>query len=70
MVTGRDFVLTVYRTLDLTRVQWMDPSRRGYLKMSFTAAAAKGEWVFIDTVSSGTYSVASPAASEVRSYLA
>jgi len=48
----------------------MDPSRRGYLKMSFTSAAAKGEWVFIDTVSSNTYSVASPAASEVRSFLA
>lgn len=54
----------------ISRVQWMDPSRRGYLKMSFTSAAAKGEWIFIDTVSSGTYAVASPAASEVRSYLA
>lgn len=57
-------------TTAISRVQWMDPSRRGYLKMSFTSAAAKGEWIFIDTVSSGTYSVASPAASEVRSYLA
>ncbi len=57
-------------TTAISHVQWMDPSRRGYLKMSFTPAAAKGEWVFIDTVSSGTYSVASPAASEVRSFLA
>ena len=57
-------------TTAISHVQWMDPSRRGYLKMSFTSAAAKGECVFIDTVSSNTYSVASPAASEVRSFLA
>ena len=57
-------------TTAISRVQWMDPSRRGYLKMSFTSAAAKGEWIFIDTVSSGTYAVASPTASEVRSFLA
>ena len=57
-------------TTAISRVQWMDPSRRGYLKMSFTSAAAKGEWIFIDTVSSGTYAVASPTASEMRSFLA
>jgi len=36
-------------------LKWMDPSRRGYLKMSFTATEAKGEWVFVDTITSRSY---------------
>ncbi|MBA4176221.1 MAG: alkaline phosphatase [Leptothrix sp. (in: Bacteria)] len=36
-------------------LMWIDPSRRGYLKMSFTATEAKGEWVFVDTISSRSY---------------
>ena len=37
-------------------LRWMDSSRRGYLKMTFTTAQAKGEWVFVDQVLSRTYS--------------
>ena len=37
-------------------LRWMDSYRRGYLKMTFTAAQAKGEWVFVDQVLSRTYS--------------
>jgi alkaline phosphatase D len=37
-------------------LRWMDSSRRGYLKMTFTTAEAKGEWVFVDQVLSRTYS--------------
>jgi hypothetical protein len=51
-------------------VDWMDASRRGYLKMSFTATQARGDWVFVDTVQSRTYTVAAPAASETRVYRA
>jgi alkaline phosphatase D len=36
-------------------LNWIDPSRRGYLKMRFTAAEAVGEWVFIDTIASRNY---------------
>lgn len=36
-------------------LQWLDPSRRGYLKMRFTATEAQGEWVFVDTISSRNY---------------
>ena len=36
-------------------LHWLDPSRRGYLKMSFTPTQAKGEWVFVDTISSSNY---------------
>ncbi|MCZ8165842.1 MAG: alkaline phosphatase D family protein [Betaproteobacteria bacterium] len=36
-------------------LKWIDPSRRGFLKMRFTAAEAVGEWVFIDTITSRTY---------------
>ncbi len=36
-------------------LNWMDASRRGYLKMSFTAAEAKGEWVFVNTIDSRSY---------------
>ena len=36
-------------------LRWMDSSRRGYLKMTFTTAQAKGEWVFVDQVLSRTY---------------
>ncbi len=36
-------------------LHWMDPSRRGYLKMRFTASAAQGEWVFVDTIASRSY---------------
>jgi len=37
-------------------LNWMDASRRGYLKMTFTTTAAKGEWVFIDRIDSRGYS--------------
>jgi len=37
-------------------LRWMDASRRGYLKMTFTEAQAKGEWIFVDQVLSRTYS--------------
>jgi alkaline phosphatase D len=36
-------------------LKWMDPSRRGYLKMVFTPTEARGEWVFIDTITSRSY---------------
>jgi alkaline phosphatase D len=37
-------------------LNWMDPSRRGYLKMTFTATEARGEWFFVDTIGSRSYS--------------
>lgn len=36
-------------------LHWLDPSRRGYLKMSFTPTQAKGEWVFVDTTTSSNH---------------
>lgn len=36
-------------------LKWMDPSRRGYLKMRFTATEATGEWVFVDSITSRSY---------------
>ena len=36
-------------------LHWMDPSRRGYLKMTFTATEALGEWFFVDTITSRSY---------------
>ncbi|MDP2006963.1 MAG: alkaline phosphatase D family protein [Rubrivivax sp.] len=36
-------------------LMWIDPSRRGYLKMTFTAAEARGEWVFVDTITNRSY---------------
>ena len=50
-------------------LKWMDPSRRGYLKMTFTAAQAKGEWIFINKIDSRTYTVDAPAANETRTYI-
>ena len=38
-------------------LNWMDPSRRGYLKVSFTASQARAEWVFVDAVTARTYAV-------------
>jgi alkaline phosphatase D len=38
-------------------LRWMDPSRRGYLKMIFTASEARGEWYFVSTVSEKNYTV-------------
>ena len=37
-------------------LQWIDPSQRGFLKMRFTAAEVVGEWVFISTITSRSYS--------------
>ena len=37
-------------------LRWLDSSRRGYLKMTFTATEAKGEWIFVNQVLSRTYS--------------
>jgi alkaline phosphatase D len=51
-------------------LKWMDASRRGYLKMTFTAAQAKGEWVFINKIDSRTYAVDAPTANETRTYAA
>ncbi|GAA4414500.1 alkaline phosphatase D family protein [Quisquiliibacterium transsilvanicum] len=36
-------------------LNWMDSSRRGFLKMSFTATEARGDWVFVDTIASRSY---------------
>jgi alkaline phosphatase D len=36
-------------------LNWMDASRRGYLKMTFTATEARGDWVFVDTIASRNY---------------
>ena len=36
---------------------WMDPSRRGFLKMTFTPTRVSGEWVFIDTIGTRSYKV-------------
>jgi alkaline phosphatase D len=36
-------------------LNWMDASRRGYLKMSFTASEAKGEFIFVNTIDSRSY---------------
>ena len=36
-------------------LKWLDPSRRGYLKMRFTATEARGEWIFVDTITSRSY---------------
>ena len=36
-------------------LNWIDPSRRGFLKMRFTVSEAVGEWVFIDTITSRSY---------------
>jgi alkaline phosphatase D len=49
-------------------LRWMDPSRRGYLKMTFTPSQAKGEWVFVSTVFSRDYTAATPAPSETRTF--
>jgi hypothetical protein len=49
-------------------VQWTDTTRRGYLKMTFTPTQAKGEFIFIDSVSTKLYAIATPDASETRTY--
>ena len=49
-------------------LNWMDSSRRGYLKMSFTQTAATGEWVFINSVRNTSYTVDAPTANETRTY--
>ena len=36
-------------------LNWMDASKRGFLKMSFSAAEAKGEWFFVNTITNRTY---------------
>jgi alkaline phosphatase D len=46
-------------------LRWMDPSRRGYLKMTFTATEARADWCFVDTVVSRSWQAFAP---ETRSY--
>jgi len=36
-------------------LRWMDPSQRGYLKMTFTPTEARGDWFFVSTVTEKTY---------------
>ena len=49
-------------------LKWMDPSRRGYLKMTFTKTQAKGEWVFVNTVKTSYYAVETSVTAETRTY--
>jgi alkaline phosphatase D len=56
-------------TTSKSNVQWMDASRRGYLKMTFTPAQAKGEFIFVDSVTNATYAVQTPASAETRIYI-
>jgi alkaline phosphatase D len=51
-------------------LKWMDASRRGYLKMTVTPAQVQGEWLFVNTIGSKTYTVDTPTASEKRVFLA
>jgi alkaline phosphatase D len=51
-------------------LNWMDPSRRGFLKMTITPAEAKGEWIFVNTIASRTYTVDAPSSEESRTFLA
>jgi alkaline phosphatase D len=39
-------------------LKWADASQRGYLKMTFTATEAKGEWFFVNTITNRTYTSA------------
>jgi len=39
-------------------LKWMDASQRGYLKMTFKATEAKGEWFFVNTITNRTYTSA------------
>ena len=55
-------------TTAVSNVQWTDTTRRGYLKMTFTPSQAKGEFVFIDQVKTGTFVVATPVPAETRIY--
>lgn len=36
-------------------LRWMDASKRGFLKMSFTPTEAKGEWFFVNTITNRQY---------------
>lgn len=49
-------------------LKWMDPSRRGYLKMTFTRNQARGQWVFVDRVDARTYAVSPTVPAETRVY--
>jgi alkaline phosphatase D len=60
-------VKSIYESV-VDDLKWMDPSRRGYLKMTFTKTQAKGEWVFVNTVKTSYYAVETPATAETRTY--
>ncbi|NBX55193.1 MAG: alkaline phosphatase [Betaproteobacteria bacterium] len=60
-------VKSIYESV-VDDLKWMDPSRRGYLKMTFTKTQAKGEWIFVNSVKSTSYTVETPATAETRTY--
>jgi alkaline phosphatase D len=49
-------------------LNWIDPSRRGFLKMTFTPSQAKGEFIFLNTVATRRYEVAAPVPGEARTF--
>jgi alkaline phosphatase D len=51
-----------------SNVRWMDASRRGYLKMTFTPTKATGQFIFIDSVANSTYSVQTPVPSTAETF--
>ena len=49
-------------------LKWMDASRRGYLRMTFTPSQARGQWSFVSRIDSRSYTVDTPTAAETRPY--
>jgi alkaline phosphatase D len=49
---------TIFRGV-VDDLRWMDASRRGFLKMSFTPTEARGEWIFVSSVKSVGYTTSS-----------
>ncbi len=45
---------TIFRGV-VDDLRWMDASRRGFLKMSFTPTEVRGEWIFVSSVKSVGY---------------
>lgn len=47
-------------------LKWADTSRRGYMRLSLTPAAATNEWVFVDTIQTRSLATSAPHRMRVR----
>ena len=66
----RDVLVTTFSSSQVPDdVNWLDPSKRGYLKVTFTPTQVAADWYLLNTVKSTSYTgSAAPTRTVAKTY--